>query len=385
MTHAGPGSERDARWMQRALELARRGRTAPNPRVGAVVIDDAGECVGEGFHERAGTPHAEVHALSRAGDRTRGATLYCTLEPCNHHGRTPPCTEAILAAGIRRVVIGCPDPKRHGTAAGAEHLRAHGVEVVLGIEEEAARELVADFATVALLGRPLVELKAAVTLDGRIATRTGDSKWITGEAARTEAHRLRAGADAVMVGVGTALEDDPRLDVRLPPDEPLPDPIGAPPRPPRIIVDSTLRIPLEAQVVRSARQHPTWIAHAPSADPARRAALAEAGVVPIEIPRAGGGGLDLAALLAELARRDVLRLLVEGGGRLHGALLDAGLVDRAAIFVAPVILGDPGAPGLATRAAPPTAIASALRLERVTVHTHGVDTLVRGHLRTTTW
>lgn len=379
MTQAGPGSERDARWMERALELALRGRTAPNPRVGAVVV--AGdECVGEGFHERAGTPHAEVHALSRAGDRARGATLYCTLEPCNHHGRTPPCTEAILAAGIRRVVIGCPDPKRHGTSAGAEHLRANGVEVRMGVAEDAARELVADFATVALHGRPLVELKAAVTLDGRIATRTGDSKWITGEAARAEAHRLRARADAVMVGVGTALADDPRLDVRVP----LPG--GEPaPRPIRIIVDSALRTPLEAHVVRTAREHPTWIAHGTGADPGRRAALAAAGVVLLEIPAGARGGLELAALLGELARRDVLRVLVEGGGRLHGALLDAGLADRVSVFVAPVILGDPGAPGLATREAPPTAIASALRLERVTVERHGADTLVRGHLRTTTW
>ncbi len=367
----------DAAFMSRALVLALSGRTAPNPHVGAVVVRD-GEVVGEGFHAKAGAPHAEVVALASAGERARGATLYCTLEPCNHHGRTPPCTEAILAAGVARVVVGCSDPKHHGRPSGIEYLRSQRVEVVLRVLEEEAREMVADFATLCRLGRPLVEMKAAVTLDGRIATRTGDSKWITGELARTEAHRLRARADAIIVGIGTVLADDPRLDARLAPG---PD---ASARPIRVIVDSSLRTPLDAQVVRSAGEQPTWIAHGPHADPSRQDALRSRGVALMPLAT-DDGGIDLAALLAELGRRDVMRVLVEGGGRLHGALLDGDLVDRAAIFVAPVIVGDPAAPGLAARARPPESLASALRLDRTVVTTHGSDMLVRGHVRTLAW
>jgi diaminohydroxyphosphoribosylaminopyrimidine deaminase/5-amino-6-(5-phosphoribosylamino)uracil reductase len=285
-----------------------------------------------------------------------------------------------LAAGVRRVVVGCRDPKRHGTPAGIEHLRARGVEVLLGVEEDACRELVADFATLALEGRPLVEIKAAVSLDGRIATRTGDSKWITGEPARAEAHRLRASADAVMIGIGTALADDPRLDVRVALED-----HAAVARPARIVLDSHLRIAPDSQLVRSARAHPTWIVHAPTAPAAAREALETAGVTLIEVARAPTGGLDLAGALAELARRDVMRLLVEGGGRLHGALLDAGLVDRVAVFVAPLIVGDPSAPGLAARASGPTSIADALRLARVDVQRLGDDVLVRGRLREPAW
>ena len=184
----------DERWMERALAEARRGRTAPNPHVGAAIVKD-GELVAVGHHERAGEAHAEVNALRAAGERARGATLYCTLEPCNHHGRTPPCTDAILGAGVARVVIGCTDPAHHGETSGVARLRAAGVEVTIGVCEAAAREVIEDFACLVHLGRPLVVLKAAVTLDGRLATRSGDSKWITGEAARTEAHRLRDRAD----------------------------------------------------------------------------------------------------------------------------------------------------------------------------------------------
>lgn len=376
-------SRDDERFMRRALELAApvggpRRRTAPNPHVGAVIVRE-GEIVGEGFHERAGGPHAEVAALEAAQERARGATLYCTLEPCNHQGRTPPCTERIVQAGIARVVIGCRDPKPHVAERGRERLERAGVEVTLGVLEEAARELVADFATHALLGRPLVELKSAVTLDGRIATRTGDSKWITGEEARREAHRLRAHADAILVGVGTVLADDPRLDARLAP-APLADA-----KPIRVVVDTTLRTPLGAQLVRTAREQPTWLAHAADTSPSSLTALADAGVTLLPTPRASEGGLDLQALLRDLAKRDVLRVLVEGGGRLSGALLDADLVDLAAIFVAPVIVGDAEAPGLATRRTPPLTLASAIRLERTVASAHGPDMLVRGHIHRLTW
>lgn len=368
----------DASAMALALDLAALGRTAPNPRVGAVIVRD-GEIVGRGYHMRAGAPHAEIEALHEARERARGATLYCTLEPCNHVGRTPPCTEAILAAGIARVVVGCRDPKRHGALSGVERLRAAGLEVVVGILEPEARELIDDFATLTLLGRPLIELKAAVTLDGKIATRAGESKWITGELARAEAHRMRARADAVVVGVGTVLADDPRLDIRMVADW------ADEPRPVRVVVDSALRTPLHAHVVRTAREQPTWIAHTPAAPPDRREALALAGVVLLEVPSEANGKVDLAALFAELGRRDVMRVLVEGGGRLHGALLDAGLADRAAVFVAPIVLGDPQAPGLALRARAPSALAEALRLEGATAVSLGADVLVRGRFRTLTW
>ncbi|MBN8613039.1 MAG: bifunctional diaminohydroxyphosphoribosylaminopyrimidine deaminase/5-amino-6-(5-phosphoribosylamino)uracil reductase RibD [Deltaproteobacteria bacterium] len=368
-----------ATFLGRALELAAEGQTAPNPHVGAVIVRD-GVIVGEGFHSHAGAAHAEIAALAAAGDRARGATLYCTLEPCNHHGRTPPCTEAIVRAGITRVVIGCRDPKSHAKMPGRDHLRARGLEVIEGVREDEARELVADFATVALLGRPLVELKSAVTLDGRTATRTGDSKWITGEHARAEAHRLRAHADAILTAIGTVLADDPRLDARLAPT-PLSDR-----KPVRVVVDSALRTPETSQLVTTARTQPTWIAHAPDASVDRATSLASHGVTLLPIDRANdGGGLDLTLLLRELARRDVMRVLVEAGGRLAGALLDAELVDRAAIFVAPVIVGDQEAPGLATRARPPLSLASAVHLERAVGTTHGIDMLVRGHVRTLRW
>ncbi|MBX7192632.1 MAG: bifunctional diaminohydroxyphosphoribosylaminopyrimidine deaminase/5-amino-6-(5-phosphoribosylamino)uracil reductase RibD [Sandaracinaceae bacterium] len=368
----------DEAFLGRALDLAARGRTAPNPHVGAVIVKN-GAVVGEGFHEKAGAPHAEAIALSHASEAARGATLYCTLEPCNHHGRTPPCTEAIVRAGITRVVIGCRDPKAHVAQRGVERLRDAGLEVLVGVREDDARELVADFATWALLGRPLVELKGAVTLDGRIATRTGDSKWITSKEARCEAHRLRARADAILVGIGTVLADDPRLDARLAGGA------DASAKPIRVVVDSSLRTPSVAQVVRTAREQPTWIAHAPDAPPDRIEALRGLGVELLATPRDAAGGLDLAQLAATLGRRDVLRVLVEGGGRLAGALLDADLVDRAAIFVAPVIVGDPEAPGLASRRRPPLTLASAIRLDRSLASSHGPDMLVRGRTRTLDW
>jgi diaminohydroxyphosphoribosylaminopyrimidine deaminase/5-amino-6-(5-phosphoribosylamino)uracil reductase len=355
----------DRAMMQRALEVGRRGRTAPNPHVGAIVArGDA--VVAEGHHEGAGKAHAEVMALELAGAAARGATLYCTLEPCNHHGRTPPCTESILRAGIARVVFGCRDPKTHGAGPGAPRLAAAGVEVVEGIERPACEELVEDFACLALRGRPLVVGKAAVTLDGRIATRTGDSKWITSELARAEAHRLRARADAVMVGVETVLADDPRLTVRLPE--------GAGPDPLRVVVDTHLRTPPSAQLLSGG---PTLIAHGPHASAERRAALSAATL--LELPLASGR-VDLRSLLAELGRRDVMRLLVEGGGTLLGALADADLLDRMAVFVAPILLGDPEARPVLRRSAPVPTLSLGLRLDHVATHVFGSDVLVEGRV-----
>jgi diaminohydroxyphosphoribosylaminopyrimidine deaminase/5-amino-6-(5-phosphoribosylamino)uracil reductase len=352
-------TDRDARFMALALAEAAKGRTAPNPHVGAVVA--SGETlVSVGHHERAGLAHAEVNALANAGSRARGATLYCTLEPCNHHGRTPPCTDAIVAAGIARVVIAARDPKSHGVERGIDRLRAAGVVVDEGVCADEGAELVADFATLTTLHRPLAILKAAATLDGRIATRSGDSKWITSEAARTEGHALRAACDAVMVGVGTVLADDPRLDVRLLSGR---DPI-------RIVLDTHLRTPPTSNVITHESESATWIIHAPNASGADT--LRREGVELIECPLVDAT-LDLSALFAELGRRDLLRVLVEGGARVHGSLMAAGIADRAVLFYGPLVLADPHARSLAERADAPDTVAAATKLVRVRARTIGDD------------
>jgi diaminohydroxyphosphoribosylaminopyrimidine deaminase / 5-amino-6-(5-phosphoribosylamino)uracil reductase len=362
----------DARMMQRALRAAAHGDPSPNPHVGAVVAH-ASEIVSVGFHARCGGPHAEVVALRRAGTRAHGATLYVTLEPCNHHGRTPPCTEAIIAAGVRRVVVGYPDPAPHVPGSRAR-LRRHGIEVQMGIGREPARRLVADFEKFMLQGLPQVTLKAAVTLDGRTAARSGESKWITGPAARREVHRMRARCDAVLVGIGTVLADDPELTVR--------EVRGR--NPLRVVLDSQLRTPLASKLVRGAGTIPTLILHAKDASARRAQKLRAAGVELAVIANARrGSGLDPTAALRELARRDVLRVLVEGGAHVHAALLDAGLVDRAAVFVAPRILGD-------VRGLPLSAGESARRLDQAFVLQQpevvrlGDDVLIRGDLKSTT-
>lgn len=314
----------DSRFMLRALALARRGwgTTAPNPMVGAVVVRD-GEIVGEGWHARYGEAHAEAAALRRAGERARGATVYVTLEPCAHHGRTPPCADALVAAGVARVVAATrdPNPKARG---GGERLRAAGIQFEAGVEERAARELNAPFFNRFASARPWVTLKLALSVDGALSDATGAPGWLTGPAARREVHRLRAGSDAVAVGIGTVLADDPALTVRA----------GRRPRVPplRVVFDRQARLPLEATLVRTAGEAPTLVVAAPDVDEARAAALAARGV---ELLRAA----TLAEALEALATRGVASLLVEGGARLAGALLESALVDRLIIFQAPIILG----------------------------------------------
>lgn len=354
----------DHRCMGLALEAARRGRPSPNPHVGAVVAH-GDEVVAVGHHERAGQDHAEVAALRVAGARAAGATLYCTLEPCNHFGRTPPCTNAVLSSGIRRVVIGTADPAPHVPGA-IRRLEEAGVEVRLGVRERECRALVADFSRHITTRLPYAILKAAVTLDGRIAARTGDSRWITGEEARREAHRMRDRADAVMVGVGTVLADDPALNVRHVEGR---DPI-------RVVLDSTLRTPPSARVFES-NAAPVWIVHGPHAPSARADALAARGAVLVECPLAASGALDVETALRELGRRDVVRLLVEGGARVHGSLLRAGLVQAAAVFVAPRLLGDPEAIPLAD-VGPLARIAEGWRLTELEVRQLGTDALFEG-------
>lgn len=371
-------SELDRRMMQRALRAAARGRPSPNPHVGAVVARGE-QVIAVGHHVRAGADHGEVAALKKAGDAARGATLYVSFEPCNHFGRTPPCTDAILAAGIARVVVGCADPAPHEPGSSAK-LRAGGVEVVLGVEEHAAKRLIEDFARHFTTGLPYVRLKSAVTLDGRTADRSGKSKWITGELARRESHRLRAESDAVLVGVGTVLADDPSLTVR---DVPGRDPI-------RVVLDADLRTPPSSSLFAPRKGARVILIHADDLESVDRSTPLDSdistrlaalrGVKNVElvpVPR-GPAGVDLDRALRELANRDVVRLLVEGGARVHGALLDADLVQRVTVFVAPALLGDPEAMPIARGKA--RSLVEALRLHDVTVERLGDDVMVDGYV-----
>jgi diaminohydroxyphosphoribosylaminopyrimidine deaminase/5-amino-6-(5-phosphoribosylamino)uracil reductase len=324
-----------------------------------------------GFHPRCGGPHAEVVALRRAGEQARGATLYVTLEPCNHFGRTPPCVDAIIAAGVKRVVVGAADPLPHKRGAYAR-LRKAGIQIEQGVLIERAQGLIADFRKHRLHGLPFVTLKAAVTLDGRTAARSGESKWITGAASRAEAHRMRARSDAVLVGVGTVLADDPELTVRAVRGR---DPV-------RVVLDSQLRTPVRAKLVSTANQVKTLILHAHGAPVQRAAKLRAHGVELLAVPKARrGSGLDPAAALRILAERGIVRLLVEGGAHIHAALLEAGLVDFAAVFVAPRFLGD-------MQAIPMVAGTAARRLQDAFVLVEpevvrlGDDVLFRGAVHT---
>ncbi|WP_287800094.1 bifunctional diaminohydroxyphosphoribosylaminopyrimidine deaminase/5-amino-6-(5-phosphoribosylamino)uracil reductase RibD [Acidiphilium sp.] len=324
----------DLAHMRTALALARRGlgETAPNPTVGCVIVR-GGRVVGRGRTAQGGRPHAETEALAAAGDAARGATAYVTLEPCAHHGRTPPCADALVAAGIARVVVAMTDPDERTNGAGLSRLREAGLEVVEGIGGAEAAEINAGFCKCIREGRPLVTLKLATSLDGQIATRTGASQWITGAAARQAAHALRGTHDAVMVGVGTVLADDPELTCRLEGFRSTPVI--------RLIVDSHLRIPLDGRLVRGAADHPLWIVHRDGADPARRAALLDLGARLFEVP-AAPVGIDLAAALAVVGAAGLTRVLAEGGGTLAAALIRADLVDRLEWFTAPVVIGDDG-------------------------------------------
>lgn len=326
-------TEADRRFMMRALRLARKGSgwASPNPMVGAVVA--RGESlVGEGFHERVGGPHAEVHALRRAGKRARGATLYVTLEPCNHHGRTPPCTHAVLEAGIARVVVGMGDPNPGVEGGGAAFLRSRGIPVQMGLLECECRLLNQAFIKHVTTGTPYVTIKAAATLDGRIATRTGDSRWVSNEQSRRFVHRMRCHLDGILVGIETALKDNPRLTARIGARTVCRQPV-------RIVLDSRLRIDPASTLVQTAREVPLWIGCTEEASAENAVALEAAGAELLRLP-AKDGRVDLTALLCELGRRQLTSLLVEGGARAIGGLLDEGLADEFYFFYAPKVLGD---------------------------------------------
>ena len=330
--------------MRAALALARRGlgNVWPNPAVGCVLVQPgtgAGRVVGRGWTQPGGRPHAETEALARAGSGARGATAYVSLEPCSHHGCTPPCADALIGAGIGRAVIALEDPDLRVSGAGIAALRAAGIAVEVGALGEAAAAVNAGFLLRISEGRPFVTLKLATTLDGRIATASGESRWITGEAARDWAHGLRASHDAVMVGIGTALVDDPELVCRLP---------GLPLRPTvRIVVDSALRLPAASRLVQGAALAPLWVVAAAEVDVGRRETLAAQGVDIIGVASDPRGRPDIGATLKALGARGVTRVLVEGGGGLAGSLLGAGLVDAVAWFHAPRVIGDGGRPAVA--------------------------------------
>lgn len=338
----------DLRHMARALQLARRGRysTQPNPRVGCVVVRD-GVVVGEGWHERAGTPHAEVHALRAAADRARGATVYVTLEPCSHHGRTPPCADALIAAGVARVVVAMGDPNPLVAGQGLAKLQAAGIAVEVGVLEAEAQALNEGFVRRMTTGRPLVRLKLAQSLDGRTAMRSGESQWITGPAARRDVQRLRAQSGAVLTGVETVLADDPALNVR--PADWTDWPAGvAPVQPLRVVLDSGLRTPTAARLFTT--EGPVAIATlAESADAQLDAvaALTAAGAEIWTLPASADGRVDLAALLDRLGQAQVNEALVETGPTLAGAFVARGLVDELVLYQAPTLLGSDARPLLA--------------------------------------
>ena len=361
----------DPQYLKLALRLAAKGAgwVSPNPMVGAVVVKE-GQVVGRGYHRRAGLPHAEVEALRSAGEAARGADLYVTLEPCNHQGRTPPCTQAILASGVRRVVIAARDPNPQVTGGGAEFLAARGVDVHEGLLAAEARRLNEAWFHYVNTGRPWVVAKAACSLDGKIATVGGESQWLTGEAARALGRRLRHRVDAIIVGIGTVLADDPQLTTRLPRGQGK-DPI-------RVVLDSRLRLPLTARLLHLDSEAPTWVATTSQAPPETIRALEARGAQVLMLP-GDAGRVSLPALLEELGTRQVQSLLVEGGAETLGAFFDQKLVHQFNFFYAPKILGGQLATGMVGGHGiihlGEAHIARDLRVRRV-----GGDLLVSGYL-----
>jgi diaminohydroxyphosphoribosylaminopyrimidine deaminase/5-amino-6-(5-phosphoribosylamino)uracil reductase len=365
-------SELDGMWMRRALDLAARarGRTSPNPMVGAVIVKD-GEVAGEGFHAFAGSDHAEVVALHEAGVDAADATLYVNLEPCCHQGRTPPCVTRIIQAGIRRVVAACQDPNPAVNGKGLATLRDAGIVVDAGVLAEEAERLNEFFFTHIRTGRPFIILKTAASLDGKIATRTGESRWITGEQARRRVHQLRNEVDAVLVGIGTVLRDDPLLTTRL----------GTADQrdPARVIVDNLARLPLRAKVVNRGSTAPTFVAVSEMAPRSRLETLEREGVQ-VLVVEGSPRRVSLDRLLDILGKFGFLSVMIEGGAEINASALQEGIVDKALIFLAPILIGGKAAPtavggdGIAS-------LTQAFRLHDTRVEALGDDILVEGYLR----
>jgi diaminohydroxyphosphoribosylaminopyrimidine deaminase/5-amino-6-(5-phosphoribosylamino)uracil reductase len=360
-------NEADERWMALALRLAEQGRgyVEPNPMVGAVVVE-GDRCVGQGWHRKFGEAHAEVNALAEAGASAPGATLYVTLEPCCHHGKTPPCTDAILHAGVSRVVVAKTDPFPQVCGRGIDILRAAGVTVDVGVQEAAATRLLGPYLKLVNTGRPYVHLKWAMTLDGKICTRTGASKWISNEASRRRVHELRGRMDAIIVGIGTVLADDPLLTARPP----------GPRVATRIVLDSQCRVPPYSKLVKTAREAPVLIATGSNgAAASQRNILEQAGVEVLDVSGEEGRP-RVSALLDALGKRRLTNVLVEGGSLVLGSFVDAREVDEAHVFVAPRILGGAGkspVPGQGTGT-----IQNALRFKHWQVEMIEGDVLLHG-------
>lgn len=368
-------SNSDAAFMRYALELAARGRgrTSPNPMVGAVIVKN-GQVIGEGWHQGAGLPHAEVEALANASEDVEGATLYVTLEPCCHHGKTPPCTTALMERKLGRVIVACTDPNPQVAGKGIETLRAAGIQVDVGLCEEEARRLNEFFFTFHEKGRPFVICKWAMTLDGKIATESGHSRWITNELSRAYVHELRAQVDAVMIGAGTVITDNPLLTVRLE---------GYAGRQPhRIIADGYLRIPLRAKCLTSAKPGDVIICTSSEASPERVKQFRDHGHEVIVFP--GKALLNFREVMAELARRGIQSVLCEGGASLAGALFEAEVVDKVIAFVAPKIVGGKNAKA-------PIAswgvmhMDAAIELHDVTIRRFGGDVCTEGYIAPAEW
>ena len=361
----------DTQLMQKALRLAAQGcgTVSPNPMVGAVIVKND-HVVGQGFHRAAGQAHAEVAAIQDAGVDTQGATLYVTLEPCNHFGRTPPCTEAILSAGIKRVVVAMKDPNPTVTGGGIERLKSHGVQVDTGICAQEARRLNEAFVKFVRTKQPFVTLKCAATLDGRIATKTGDSKWISGERSRAYVHHLRHAADAILVGIGTVRCDDPSLTTRLTDNK------GVDPR--RIVLDTHLSISENAKMLQLESKADTIVIAGPSVPQSKRALLEQKRATIYELP-ADHNGIDLQALMNLLGQLAITSLLIEGGSRVIASALTSGIVDKVIFFYGPKITGgDDGVP--ICKGPGPASIRECIPVGHVSVQQLGDDAVVEGYI-----
>ncbi|SDW56141.1 diaminohydroxyphosphoribosylaminopyrimidine deaminase / 5-amino-6-(5-phosphoribosylamino)uracil reductase [Marininema mesophilum] len=353
-------------WMRFALSLAQsaQGQTSPNPMVGAVAVKE-GRLIGFGAHLRAGTPHAEVHALDMAGEQAKGCTLYVTLEPCNHYGRTPPCTKKIIDSGVKRVVVGCLDPDHRVAGQGLIRLREAGVEIIEGVLNTDCLQLNEAYFHHRKTGLPFVTLKTAVTLDGKTATVSGDSRWITGDAARLEVHRLRHTHDAVLVGSGTVLADRPQLTTRLP---------GGGVNPIRVVIDSRLQLSLDTPVA-DVSEVPTWVFCTEEADEKREQALIERG---LRVFRTGGSPrVDLHKVFQRLGQEEIMSVLTECGGELNATLLQGGHVNQVKVFLAPKLLGGKESE-TALEGENPLKMADAMRLTDVEVAHFGEDICITG-------
>ncbi len=359
----------DEYYMQQALTIAQyaQGRTSPNPMVGAVIVKD-GRIVGQGWHRQAGTPHAEIHALAQAGDLAKGATVYVTLEPCSHHGRTGPCADALIKAGVSKVVAAMTDPNPLVAGNGLNRLRAAGIEVVDGVLAAEAARLNEVFIKWIITGMPWGVLKTAMSLDGKIAAYTGHSQWITGAAARAYGHKLRDMYDGILVGIGTVLADNPELTARLP---------AAGRNPVRIIVDSMARTPLQAKVVTD-RQAQTIIAVGREAPADRVAALSSKGIEVLTLDQTPTG-INLRQLFKILGERRITSILVEGGATINAAALTANLIDKVHCFIAPKIIGGRTAPSPVGGTGLP-AVDQAIMLEDLKTESLGADILITGYI-----